>query len=252
MKRETRNGRHGGPACALPAALVALTASAWAWAQGSARPVVDTANSARPAEAANDPAPTHRTKYEDFRLLLDRNVFNRYRRPPVVQRPRPPETPKRTYTPPSPKPVDTDRYFVLLGVGLEGEQYTAFFEDTRESKILTVQPGQAVGNGKLLAVNLDSIQYERGPARRVIKVGHLLTGNPAPSGGFSTPAPPASRASTPRPTSPAPAREPAESGQTATQPTTAPAKPAAPPADPAEQDILERMRRRRLQETGAS
>jgi hypothetical protein len=193
--------------------------------------------------------PTHKTKWEDFRILTDRNIFDRYRRPPVArtasrQGPNTPSIP-----PQPPKPVDTDQYIVLLGIGLEGPQYTAFFEDSKADKMLQVLTGDVVGKGRLRAVNLDSVQYDRGGKFRTVKVGYTLTGTQAASMGFVMPAPSASAAasgtsrsgsSTPTPMAPA-----------TTQPTTAPSTGAtSAPAPNGLQDILERMRQRREQELG--
>jgi len=192
--------------------------------------------------------PTHKTKWDDFRILTDRNIFDRNRRPPVVRPPRI-EAPRPTITPQPPKPVDTDQYIVLLGIGLEGPQYTAFFEDAGAGKILQVLTGDVVGKGRLRAVNLDSVQYDRGGKFSIVKVGYTLTGTQAASMGFATPASSASaaasgtsRSGSSRLTSTAPAT---------TQPTTAPSTGAtSAPASDGLQDILERMRQRREQELG--
>ncbi len=218
-------------------------------------------------KAAPKPAgavPTHKTKWEDFAVLTDRNIFDRYRRPPVI-RTAPTERPRPTYTAPSPpaRPIDTDQYFVLLGIGLEAAQYTAFFEDSTAGKIIQVSPGDVVGKGHLRAVNLDSVQYDRGGQFRIVKVGYTLTGTQAASMGFATPAPVAvaaasgaSRTGSPTPTSTgAPALAPAtpttSPATTQPQPTTAPSADAtSAPVPDGLQDILERMRQRRQQELG--
>jgi hypothetical protein len=192
--------------------------------------------------------PTHKTKWDDFRILTDRNIFDRNRRPPVARPPRI-EAPRPTITPQPPKPVDTDQYIVLLGIGLEGPQYTAFFEDAGAGKILQVLTGDVVGKGRLRAVNLDSVQYDRGGKFSIVKVGYTLTGTQAASMGFATPASSASaaasgtsRSGSSRLTSTAPAT---------TQPTTAPSTGAtSAPVSDGLQDILERMRQRREQELG--
>ena len=190
---------------------------------------------AAPSTKADKPAKA------DFSILVQRNIFDRNRRPPVVRKP-PTPRPKPTYTPP--KPVDADQYFVLRGIALEGSQFTAFFENTRDGKMLQVRPGDTVGKGRVQAVNIDSAQYQRGDKLTVIPVGHTLTGSRAPGAGFETPAPRPS-VSTAKPTAPSP-------GPSATtQPTTAPAgAPTSAPASGGMQDILERMRRRRQQELG--
>jgi hypothetical protein len=197
--------------------------------------------------------PTHKTKWDDFRILTDRNIFDRNRRPPVArtvsrQGPNTPSIPSQP-----PRPVDTDQYIVLLGIGLEGPQYTAFFEDSKAGKILQVLTGDVVGKGRLRAVNLDSVQYDRGGKFSTVKVGYTLTGTRAASMGFATPAPSpiaaasgTSRSGSSRLTSMAPTTSPAT-----TQPTTAPSAGAtSAPASDGLQDILERMRQRREQELG--
>ena len=216
--------------------VLALAAAALATPGSSA------GRSAKPKAAM--PARADKSAEADYSILMQRNIFDRNRRPPVVRKPQPPRT-RPTYTPP--KPVDTDQYFVLRGIALEGSKFTAFFEDTRAGKILQVRPGDVVGKGRIPAVNIDSAQYQRGDKLTVIPVGHTLAGSRAPSAGFETPAPtPAARtADTAKPASPSPRPS------ATTQPTTAPAgTPTSAPASGGLQDILERMRRRRQQELG--
>jgi len=192
--------------------------------------------------------PTHKTKWDDFRILTDRNIFDRNRRPPVVRPPRI-EAPRPTITPQPPKPVDTDQYIVLLGIGLEGPQYTAFFEDAGAGKILQVLTGDVVGKGRLRAVNLDSVQYDRGGKFSIVKVGYTLTGTQAASMGFATPASSASAAASG--TSRSGSSTPTSTAPATTQPTTAPSTGAtSAPVSDGLQDILERMRQRREQELG--
>ena len=210
------------------------------------------ATAPKPAPKPAGATPTHMTKWEDFRILTDRNIFDRNRRPPVVRTVRV-ESPRSIYTPPPPRPIDTDQYLVLLGVGLEGPQYTAFFEDSKAGKILQVSPGDVVGKGRLRAVNLDSVQYDRSGKSSIVKVGYTLIGTRAASMGFAAPAPsPIAAASgtsrsgrsTPTPTT-------TTTSPATTQPTTSPsAGDTSVPASDGLQDILERMRQRRQQELG--
>ena len=196
--------------------------------------------------------PTHKTKWDDFRILTDRNIFDRYRRPPVARPPRI-EGSRPTITPQPPRPADTDQYIVLLGIGLEGPQYTAFFEDSKAGKILQVLTGDVVGKGRLRAVNLDSVQYDRGGQFRIVKVGYTLTGTQAASMGFAMPAPSASAAAsgTSRSGSSTGSSRTPTTAPATTQPTTAPSAGAtSAPASDGLQDILERMRQRREQELG--
>ena len=228
------------------ACLLAMASAALAAAPPKPAPKAAQKPSAKPAPVT----PTHLTKWDDFRILTDRNVFDRNRRPPVVRTPRI-EVSRPPYTAPQPpKPIDTDQYFVLLGIGLEGPQYTAFFEDSRAGKILQVSPGGVVGNGRLRAVNLDSVQYDRGGKFRIVKVGCTLTGVQAASMEFTAPAPSPTPAAAPAPAAPTPTAAPRTAPAT-TQPTTAPSAGVAPaPVPDGLQDILERMRLRRQQELG--
>jgi len=228
------------------ACLLAMASAALAAAPPKPAPKAAQKPSAKPAPVT----PTHLTKWDDFRILTDRNVFDRNRRPPVVRTSRS-EAPRTPYTAPQPPPpIDTDQYFVLLGIGLEGPQYTAFFEDSRAGKILQVSPGGVVGNGRLRAVNLDSVQYDRGGKFRIVKVGCTLTGVQAASMGFTAPAPSPTPAAAPAPAAPTPTAAPRTAPAT-TQPTTAPSAGVAPaPVPDGLQDILERMRLRRQQELG--
>jgi hypothetical protein len=236
------------------ACLLAMASAALAAAPPKPAPKPATAPPAKPAPLT----PTHLTKWDDFLILTDRNIFDRNRRPPVVRTPRI-EASRPPYTPPQPPPIDTDQYVVLLGIGLEGPQYTAFFEDSRVGKILQISPGGVVGKGRLRAVNLDSVQYDRGGKFIIVKVGCTLTGVQAASMGFAAPAPIAvpaaagsSRAGPPAPAAPSPTAAPTTAPAT-TQPTTAPSAgetPAPAPAPDGLQDILERMRLRRQQELG--
>jgi len=213
--------------------ILALAGVAMA-APGSARRRSSTPASAPAADA-------RKSAGADFSILLERNIFDRNRRPPVVRttQPAPPARPPRPT-----RPVDADQYFVLRGIALEGSRFTAFFEDTRAGTILQVKPGDAVGKGRVPGVNIDSAQYQRGDRLTIIRVGCTLTGSRAPAAGFEMPAPnPAADTSkTPASASPSSAT---------TQPTTAPAGGAtSAPASGGLQDILERMRRRRQQELG--
>ena len=226
------------------ACLLAMASAALAAAPLKPAPKPAPAPPAKPAPLT----PTHLTKWDDFRILTDRNMFDRNRRPPVVRTPYVERT--RTTPPLPPPPIDTDQYFVLLGIGLEGPQYTAFFEDSRAGKILQVSPGGVVGNGRLRAVNLDSVQYDRGGKFRIVKVGCTLTGVQAASMGFTAPAPSPTPAAAPAPAAPTPTAAPRTAPAT-TQPTTAPSAGETPaPVPDGLQDILERMRLRRQQELG--
>ena len=129
----------------------------------------------------------------------------------------------------------------------EGE-YVAFFEDTRFGRTTQARVGEVVGKGKVERITLDGIEYRRGEAVRRIGVRQSLTGASATLPTLRTaPRAPALPTSLPAGAASRPAWF-----ATTTQP--------APPAtvttpkttntDSDGSDILERMRRRRLQELG--
>ncbi len=168
------------------------------------------------------PGPSTADKY---RLLSERNIFLRYRRRPQKKVVAP--APRKPAPPPDP-----DRYITLTGTAVRGDERVAFLEDGRSKKTLVVRVGGAAGKGKVTAITLDGIQYERDGKIGDIEVGSTLSGStavPATNGYAVVPAAPAS----------APA---------AGEPSSRPAEPGGGGAGIA--DILERMRKRRQQELG--
>jgi hypothetical protein len=180
--------------------------------------------------------------WDDYRVLVERNIFLRDRRrwrPRAVPSTRPVRRSSR----------DLDDDIALTGVARRDGVFVAFFEDVRSGITFQIRAGQAVGQGKAVAISLDGVQYQRGEATRRIGVGRTLTGFVA-AGVTDIPAPSLS----PAPARPEPASRPGGEpttgpAESTTQPAIAPAR---PPADGTGGDdlksILERMRRRREQE----
>jgi len=188
------------------------------------------------------PAATEAGKSIDrYRLLTDRNIFVRDRR---VYRP------PAAYTRHTPAPRDPDSGIVLTGVAVSADRYVAFFENAGGSTS-RIGVGEAIGKGKVKAVTLNEVQYERDGVVRTVAVGHSLLGSarvwPAPARPTSAPAPPAPEAG----------GEVASADAATTAPATAPAETPATPsaAGPSSDsgdvniaDLIERMRRRRERE----
>jgi len=179
----------------------ALTALLAAWSLGAA-----------PTSAPSEPrGPT----WDDYRLIVTRNIFSRNRSSPSPRR-----TVSRQETPRVPEAT-----LVLIGTAVQDDQPMAFFENSRTGQTTRLLPGQSLGGGTVVSIALDSVEYRAGDATRRITVGETLSGLSASL--------PSSTAST------QPAGEgPAVSGAAA-----------AGTADSGSNDIFERMRRRRLQET---
>jgi hypothetical protein len=218
------------------------------------------------AGAASPPASlpgAQPARLEDYRVLWERNLFLRNRARPPSSRPAP-----IAATP----PADTgDSRIVLTGIIRQGEDYVAFFEDTRTGKTATLQVGAPVGRGQLTTITMDAVHYTCAGNTTKIAIGSTLAGAaaslPKPAAPTSTAAtaPPAAPAAptpatataaagaataaagaAPAAASPAPATDASAQTQAAPFPGTA-----APPGDTKDGGaaaILERMRQRREQE----
>jgi hypothetical protein len=216
------------------------------------------------AGAASPPASlpgAQPARLEDFRVLSERNMFLRNRARP----------PSSHHAPTAAPAADTgDGRIVLTGIIQQGEDYVAFFEDTRTGKTTTLQVGAPVGRGQLTTITMDAVHYTCAGNTLKIAIGSTLTGTAASPGRAAAPtstattAPPAPPAPPAVPAAPTPATAATATGAApgatpaapapATASTTPPA--AAPPQaapsgdtkDSGAAAILERMRQRREQE----
>lgn len=159
--------------------------------------------------------------WDSYKLLLTRNIFLR----------------DRTAYQPGERRMEPatrgDSPIVLTGTIVQGNDRTAFFEDTGSGRTLRVFEGQNVANAKLTSISIDRVELSSGGAMRAIQVGQTLAGANYEA---STAPPAASTAASSQPSSSA-------SGQP--QPTQAQPSSGAPASA---NDLLERMRQRRLQE----
>lgn len=184
-----------------------------------------------PASAETAPADS----WDQYRLLVQRNIFRRDRRPPQ------PGGPSRG---PTVRVVrDSDRDIVLTGIGQRDGESVAFFENTATGVTTRVRVGQPVGKGTARAITLDVVEYERDGSLNRIEIGYTLQG-----GRFVRQTVAAGPGATTRPGGPL---------LSTTQPATAASGPAAQTSSAAPggeatssdiTDILERMRQRREQE----
>ncbi|MBM4016954.1 MAG: hypothetical protein FJ288_01285 [Planctomycetes bacterium] len=161
---------------------------------------------AAPAAAASPPAgppgpptaspPAARpSQWESYRVLSERNMFLRNRASPASRRPAP------TAPPAAPPAATGDDRIVLTGIVHQGEDYVAFFEDTRTGKTAPSQIGAALGRGRLAAITLDAVQYACDGNTTRIAIGSNLSGAaaslPKPAAPPSAPAAPAAAPAAP-------------------------------------------------------
>jgi len=193
------------------------------------------------AQPANAPAIAPTDSWDRYRVLSERNVFlkNRWR----------PAEFERRYVAPAPTPAETDEQsMVLTGVVQQRDEWVAFVEDSRTGRTTRARAGQTLGAGTVAAITIDGIDYYRGDDHKTIAVGQNLAGltttlqtstpTAAPPAALTTPY--STSAATPPATS---SGTPAAPGVTSTQ-----VQPVSGTASGGNEDILERMRRRRAEE----
>jgi hypothetical protein len=154
-------------------------------------------------------------RLEDYRVLSERNMFLRNRARPPSSHPAPTAAPA----------ADTgDGHIVLTGIIQQGEDYVAFFEDTRTGKTTLAQVGALLGRGQLVTIMMDAVHYTCAGNTVKIAIGSTLSGAAA---SLPKPAAPTGTAATAPPAAPA-APTPATVTQATGAATAPPAAPAAP------------------------
>ena len=115
------------------------------------------------------PAAGRGVSFDDFRIIVTRNIFARNRYMPTQGVPfvRPTVSQER------------ENYLVLTGVAAQGIVREAFFEDNRSGETLRVPVGSAFSAGTIVSVSFDGVVYRTGGVTRKITVGESLAGVPA-------------------------------------------------------------------------
>jgi hypothetical protein len=207
------------------------------WAAMSAARLLLLAAVVVPAATSPPPVATGQDdQWDKYGLLVERNIFLRYRRRAVARAPSP--------RPTGPVVRDSDRDVILTGVGRRDGEYVAFFENTASEITVRARTGQAVGQGRIKAITLDAVEYERDGAVTRIQVGDALQGGRFVRETVAAAPPPATRPS-------GPSTSPTTMPQTAASqpaPSPGPAAPAGGDKDSDTADIVERMRQRRERE----
>jgi len=108
-----------------------------------------------------------REGYRDrYGVLSERNIFMR-------------ERGRRFRPEPSSRPSSSRRAedsYVLRGVVFEDGAYHAYVENLDRSAMLRLAVGEAVADGKIVQIELDSVEYEQAGRRTRVEIGRSLTG----------------------------------------------------------------------------
>ena len=123
------------------------------------------------AVAASSPpsAPSGRSaSWDDYSILLTRNIFSQSRtaarssgRPAIPQ--------------PRPRRAD-DPTFVLTGVAIRGDVQIAFFENSKTGEVTQTVAGWPLGGGTVQSVAANSVEFNIGGTTRRINIGENLDG----------------------------------------------------------------------------
>ncbi len=117
-----------------------------------------------PAAAA---ASVEHKPWEDYEVLVRRNMFSRQRSPRSVEGPVRPEV--VTVEAPSP-----ERYVLLRGVVRSGDEFIAFLEDMRTGEVIRARAGDEVVRGRVAEVTLDGVRYVREDTETEVPIGENL------------------------------------------------------------------------------
>jgi len=116
--------------------------------------------STRPVSAGDPPDPEQ--SWERYEILVERNAFSRTRGPRHVARavqvrpPRPPES-----------------FVVLVGIYEQEDGIVAFLEDVRGGS-QKVNVGDTIAGGKVTAITIDKLVFEKDGESRSVEVGGRL------------------------------------------------------------------------------
>lgn len=116
----------------------------------------------RPAGASTLPA-------DHYNVVVERNIFVRDRRKPVVAS-------TRTTRPATPPP-SLESTLVLRGVVLEEGAFRAYFENTSANELLRVAAGDALAKGHVVEISIDAVAFESANGLVWVKVGDNLVGS---------------------------------------------------------------------------
>jgi len=107
--------------------------------------------------------------FDSYQVLWTRNIFARDRSVP--------RKPLPVSTQPSTQPAAgiNERRMVLKGVGLQGPVRFAFFEDSQADNRIKVSASQPFGDGTIVSISLDHVEYERDSSTTKVSLGEEVT-----------------------------------------------------------------------------
>jgi hypothetical protein len=176
---------------------------------------------------------------DKYGVLTERNIFSRARTSPSRRREAPP--------PPVERPPDPEDLVVLTGTVQQGPARLAFVEE--RGRTIKVREGDEIARGKVGKIGFNVLEFEKDGKKVVVAIGKSFSGKEpsSRSRGESEPRRSSSPAAadTSASSSSAPSTASAEAPASGQEPPKAEAK---SESSGGASDILERMRRRRLEE----
>jgi hypothetical protein len=134
----------------------------------------DRSSDDRSAGSSSSPVPddnADKSSFDHYKVLSEHNIFARNRRP--TSRPTQSSRPDR----PPPKP---ETAFILTGCVIENDnKYVALVENAQTGVTLKVSPGDSVATGKVTAIGFDFLEYETSGQKTKVEIGHNFTGSVA-------------------------------------------------------------------------
>ena len=150
-------------------------------------------SSATPTAAPSLPERGRDLKWDEYRIVVDRNIFSRQRSTgqsgPGGSSENGETQAARVEAPPGPPP-DPATQVVLIGVSFVGDYATAIFEDRNAGSIIAVQIGETLMDRVAKEITLDAVTFDYKGEALDVPIGRtLLGGEPAaaPEGSATTP-----------------------------------------------------------------
>jgi hypothetical protein len=129
----------------------------------------EAAKSKSPAKAKKQAVEVNEPKWDDYTVILERNMFSKNRRAPHN-----PRDDRPVVTRP---PANPESFYILRGVANENGVFKACLQDNQNGGVKWVYVGDEVARGKIKAIpNLDTIEFEMGETSRTVAMGYDLEG----------------------------------------------------------------------------
>lgn len=123
------------------------------------------------AFAADEDTKEATVTWDDYKIVSERNIFNRYRTGAVT-------TSRQQQV----QVASEQSYYTLRGITRQSDGYISFIEDSRTASVSRFKKGDDVAEGKISAITMDDIAFEHGEKTLEIEIGMNLEGNVLSSG----------------------------------------------------------------------